>query len=387
MYISSNNNRLYAGVEPAYGTAAAITSANLIPAVSLKTTYRIQKPQRKDKTGTRTYTGDVSGSRSSTDFELTTYMCSWGDTTQPPPHGALIQAALGSGAQSWSGQTVSTISGTALTFTTAHGLAPGQAVCCGGEIRFVNAIISDTAVQLNAPFASTPASGVACTTTVTYAPAEELPSATIFDYWSPGTAVQRLVSGAAVNKLAVTINGDFHQFTFSGSAADLVDSSSYQSGQADLAVFPTEPAQSMISYSLVPGNLGEAWLGLAPWQALTVTSAQITLDNDLQLRNQEFGYEQARGISPGMRTVAATVTLFAQDDQGTTSLYQAARQRSPVSIMFQLGQQQGQLVGIYMKSVVPEVPSYDDSQRRLQWKFQNSRAQGGVNDEIFIAFA
>jgi hypothetical protein len=54
--------------------------------------------------------------------------------------------------------------------------------------------------------------------------------------------------------------------------------------------------------------------------------------------------------------------------------------------MIQLGQQQGQLFGIYMKSVVAEVPGFDDSDRRQQWQFQSSRAQGSVDDEIFVAF-
>jgi len=70
----------------------------------------------------------------------------------------------------------------------------------------------------------------------------------------------------------------------------------------------------------------------------------------------------------------------------TRSLYQAARQKSPVSVMIQLGQQQGQLFGIYMSGVVLEVPEFDDTDKRQQWQFQSCRAQGGIDDEIFVAF-
>ena len=63
--------------------------------------------------------------------------------------------------------------------------------------------------------------------TVCYSPATDLPSASIFDYWSPATAVQRILCGAAVNRLAIQVNGDYHQFEFSGSAQDLIDSSSF----------------------------------------------------------------------------------------------------------------------------------------------------------------
>ncbi|HZU28681.1 MAG TPA: hypothetical protein VFA04_24360 [Bryobacteraceae bacterium] len=386
-YISSNNNRLYVGVEPAYGIAASVSAANLTPLVSLSTSYKLQRPHRKDKTGTRTYMGEVSGVRRSVDFELRSYLCSWGDTTQAPPHGALVQAALGGTPLAWGGKPVASVNGSTVTFSSAHGLIPGQAVCWGGEIRFVSAIASESAVQINAPFTGAVAAGAAGSPTMTYMPAEELPSATMFDYWSPGTAVQRVVSGAAIGRMTIGVNGDFHDLTFRGSAADLVDSGSFEAGQAGLSELPAEPAPSMVTYSLVAGNLGQAWMGVIPWQAFTVTSAQITVDNDLELRDQEFGFTLARGISPGARTISATLSLFAQDDAGVTSLYQAARQRSPISIMLQLGQQQGQLMGIYLKSVVPEVPSYDDGQRRLQWKFQNSRAQGGANDELYIGFA
>jgi len=74
------------------------------------------------------------------------------------------------------------------------------------------------------------------------------------------------------------------------------------------------------------------------------------------------------------------------DDAATQALYQAARQRSPMPAMLQLGNQQGQMFGLYLQSVIPEVPEYDDSHVRLQWKFSDSRAQGTVDDEIYVAF-
>jgi hypothetical protein len=78
--------------------------------------------------------------------------------------------------------------------------------------------------------------------------------------------------------------------------------------------------------------------------------------------------------------------LYQQDNNATTGLYQAARQRSPISAMFQLGQQSGQLFGVYLKSIVPEVPEFDDSETRVQWKFHNCRAQGTADDEVVLAF-
>ena len=54
--------------------------------------------------------------------------------------------------------------------------------------------------------------------------------------------------------------------------------------------------------------------------------------------------------------------------------------------MLQLGQQDNQLFGAYLKSVVPDPPEFDDSETRLQWQFRGARAQGTVDDEIVVAF-
>jgi hypothetical protein len=104
------------------------------------------------------------------------------------------------------------------------------------------------------------------------------------------------------------------------------------------------------------------------------------------LRAQEFGVDLPLAISPGQRTVSLKFNIFQQDDAATAGLYQAARQQSPISVLIQLGQQQGQLFGLYMKSVVAQVPGFDDSGTRQQWQFQICRAQGSVDDEMFVAF-
>jgi hypothetical protein len=57
-----------------------------------------------------------------------------------------------------------------------------------------------------------------------------------------------------------------------------------------------------------------------------------------------------------------------------------------MSVMLQLGEQQGQLFGVYMQSVALQVPGFDDSQNRLQWRFQTCQALGLVNNEVFVAF-
>lgn len=386
-YILSNDNRFYVALEQSYGAAATISASNRIPAVKLTAKQQTEKVQRKDKTGSRTFAGNPSGLRTQTSFGLKTYMSNWADPSVLPPHGPLFQACLGGSPAQSAGGTVASASGlSTIAFTAPHGLAPGAAVSSGGEIRFVTVIVNSSTVQLNASFSVTPPTSSQTGPTATYQPSENLSSATLFDYWSPQTAVQRVLSGMAVDTLAIKVNGDFHEFDFNGQAQDLVDTASFESGQFGLSTFPAEPSVTAINYSIIPGHLGQVWLGSSPARFFTLTNADVTFANNLELRAREFGAMLPSVISPGQRTVSMNFSIFQMDDSATAALYQAARQRSPISIMMQLGQQQGELFGMYMKSVVAEVPAFDDSERRQQWQFQNCRAQGSVNDEIYFAF-
>lgn len=387
-YISSNNNRFYVAAEASYGNAAAVTAQNRIPAVKLMASQAVERRQRRDKTGTRTFPGDPSGYRWKTGYALSTYMASWANQTQAPPHGPLFQAGLGGGPLlSGGGATVTVSPGsTAVTFAAPHGLIPGQALTLGSEIRFVAAVANPTSLVVNAPFTGAVPGGLQTGATVTYQPATALQSVSIYDYWDPSGAVQRTLYGASVNKIRVKVNGDFHEFEFSGQAADLIDSSSFTAAQGGLTQYPVEPAVQPLNYSIVPGHLGQVWIGAIPNQFFTLTSAELTVDNGVDLRATEFGSMTARAIAPGERSVSLKLSLYQINDAQTRALYQAARQRSPVSVMLQLGQQPGELFGVYMTSLIPEVPEYDDKEVRLRWNFSDSRAQGVTNDEIYVAF-
>ncbi len=385
-YISSRENRFYTALEQLYGFAALVTEANRFPAVKLGARQQLQRVNRRDKTGSRTFGGLPYGIRKETNFDVTTYLTSWAAASEQPSYGPLFQAALGGEPLIFRGGTVESFSGRQLRLSGPHGLVSGQAISCGGELRFVTAVEDAQTVILSAPFTNDQQSGWPVDPAVTYVPATELPSVSIYDCWSPEDAVQRILTGAAVDRLKIEINGDFHEFTFSGVAQDLIDSTSFIAGQAGLPEFPLEPATSAFDYSVVPGNLGQAWLGNNPDQFFTLTSAEVVLDNDLDTRAREFGAEGPQCIVGGMRGVFLDFSVFERPNAETKGLYQAGRQRSPVSVMFQLGQQTSQLCGVYMPGMVPEVPEFDDDETRLEWHFRSCRAQGAVDDEIFIAF-
>lgn len=386
-YILSNSNRFYTALESSYGEVAEITATNRIPAVKLGVQQQLETGMRRDKTGSRTFPGMPVGGRLRTKFQLQTYLTSWQKTNAGPAYGPLFQSALGGTPAQYLGGTVaSATDGANLAFSAPHGLVLGQAIASANEIRFVAAIGSPTAVVLNAPFSTVPGSGAGMQSAVTYSPASNLPTVSLFDYWTPSTAVQRVLRGAAVDEMEVSVNGDFHEFKFTGLAQDVLDSSSFSSGAASLQSFPAEPAAGAFDYSIVPGNLGQAWLGTTASAFFTVTGASIGLKNNLETRSREFGSTLPLAIAPGRRDVSVSLELYSQDDSATESLYQAARQESPISVMFQLGNTSGQMTAVYLQSVIPTVPEFNDGQNRLQWKFRPSRAQGTVDNEIQVAF-
>jgi hypothetical protein len=383
-YISSNNERLYAALEPSYGMAAAVSSASRVPAVRFGVRQQAERVQRRDKTGSRTFRGLPTNLRRQTTFDLSAYLTSWNEE-ESPGTGVLLQGALGAPPRMFAGGTCAAGStATQLVLQAPHGLTPGQAVTVGGEIRFVAAAVSGTTVVLNQPLSAVPQTGTLVGATISYRPAEQLPSLNIFDYWSPHTALQRILVGAAVNRASIKVNGDFHELEFSGSARDVVDSAGFEGGTAGLTDFPAEPVGNY-EYAVVPGHLGQAWLGSVPTRFFTLTSAEVTIDNGLELRDREFGGGAGGCVSAGERTVSVEFSLYERDDEATIGLYQAARQRSPISVLLQLGQQAGQMLGVWMTGVIPEVPEFGDSETRVVWNFDVSRAQGTTNDEIFIA--
>jgi hypothetical protein len=386
-YILSNANRWYCLQEAGYGQVGAITAANRIPAVSLKVQHQRDRSVRRDKTGTRTWAGLPAAMRRQTSFEATSYMRDWADTSNLPPHGPMVEAAMGAPGLLWPGATTSTGSTqSAIYFISEHGLTPGQAIVYGGEIRFVAAVVTPQVVIVNAPFATAPPPGLPLSATATYSLSTQLPSVSLFDYHDPTDAVQRLLSGVGVDRFTISMNGDFHQMIFRGMAQDLVDSASFQSGEGGLTGFPQEPAPEAVDYGLVPGNLGQVWLGAIPNQMFTVTQASVEMRNHLALREKEYGSILPLALAPGAREVLLSLEFFAQDDFATNALYQAGRQQSPIGVMFQMGQTAGQLMGVYFRSVIPDVPQFEDSETRLKWQFNGTRAQGIADDEMVVAF-
>ena len=180
---------------------------------------------------------------------------------------------------------------------------------------------------------------------------------------------------------------DVHELVFSGLAADVLDSASGAFGSSGITAFPAEPSLAPFEYSIVDGQLGQVWLGSPLNRVFTLTEASIEINNHLLARDREFGTAYPAMIVPGPREILSSFTLFTQSDSATQALYTAAKARTPVSALLQLGQQKTQMMAVYLPNVVPEMPLFRDAEPYLLWEFKNSLGQGKSNDEAYIAFA
>ena len=263
-YISSNNNRWYCQLENSYGQVPGITSQNRFPAVQMSVQQKVLTPKRQDKTGTRTFPGALANMRKETTFDLTTYMSAW-INPGTPAYGPLFQATLGAVPLLFHGGTSANSTSLIIAFNAAHGLMIEQAITYLGEIRFVASIIDSMTILLNAPFSTTPPVGAPIGQTVTYLPSTELPSVSVFDFWTPSTSVQRVLCGCAIDQFGLQVNGAYQQFDFKGTAQDVLDSGSFIAGSGQLNTFPIEPTPiSTTPTTVIPGHLGASVVRCGP---------------------------------------------------------------------------------------------------------------------------
>jgi hypothetical protein len=385
--ISTSLNRFYTALEPSYGAVPAIDGNCAFRALTVDLEPVQQYLERQDKSGSRTFAGIVAGGRRSAKFDVEAYLMSGGIAGPPPGAGPLFEAACGDAPAAFGGGTAAAnCTPSRIVFTSPHGLGIGQAIGNNGELRFVVEVPDDNTVVVSPPFNSAPAASSAVTATVAYPLAGSLPSFSLFEYWDPPSAQQRILAGGAVNALEVRVQGDFHTVKCSGEGQDIIDSITFSAGQGGLAQFPAEPASRSYRGDPIAGHFGQVWLGAAPDRFQTLVSALLRLENSIALRNNEFGSAVPLGIAAGVRRVTFDFDLFQTDEAATQALYAAARNRSPVIAFLQLGVLPGHMFGAYMKSLVPQPPRTDARDPELKWSFSGARAAGTAEDELWIAF-
>ncbi len=384
-YISTRDSRYYAAIEPAFGQVAAVTAAERFSGLGLRVLQKWDEPQRRDKTGTRSYQGVAGRLRKRTWFEMRTYLYARESGDAKPRCGALIEGAMGAAPRVHTGGLpVVQVSGMTATFGAPHGLQPGDGIVLGSELRVVTACPDAQTAWLSAPL-----SGQAGSTTggaVSYGLALKPPSVSLYEYWTPETAVQRILNGCVVDEMSVELNGDFHELGFRGMAAGVIDSKTFEAQQGGLTSFPAEPAVAPLMEMPVPGHLGQAWVGTTAPPLETVAEARIRVRNHAELRWRDFGLTEPKCVVPGDREVTVDLEVYGDSSAACEALYASASRREPMPLMVQMGEIPGGISGIYIPNFVPAPPEFLDDEERLRWRLRGSVAQGTREDELYVVF-
>jgi hypothetical protein len=385
-YINATNERLYGAVEDEYGQAVTLSSADRLSFRSLRLTESTLRAARRDKTGSRTRFAPHPEVRTENRFELDCYFA--GRNPGSPWDGVtnLVEATLGGPRVSAGSLIVSTVSGNPQTlgFSVAHGLTRGQGLRFQGELRFVKEVPSSTSVVLSAPFSNGLQPGGVLGTTISIWPGDKPKPLTLGDYWNPSGVVDRVLAGCVVDEMTVALNSDFHGAQFRGTAREIASVTGFLPGSTGLSLFPAEPSQVSHAFQLVPGHVGRVFLGGTEFYLLDLT---LRFVNNADTATREFGQSVAACYSADLREVTVQFQLYASSDAAVEQLHVLSRLRQETDLMIQMGNQPGQLAGIYVPRFVPEIPEMRDTDARVAMNYPRSQAYGVTNDEITLAFA
>src|SRR5579859_7486170 len=131
-YISADLHRQFVALESSFGVVPAFTAAGAFPALTLDLELQQEYLERKDFTGSRSFSGVFAGGRRQGRFQTEAYLIPSANLAP------FFQAACGETPRTFAGgQVTAGSSASTLVFAAAHGLTVGQAVGYGGELRFV----------------------------------------------------------------------------------------------------------------------------------------------------------------------------------------------------------------------------------------------------------
>lgn len=384
-YISSFTNKVF--ILP--DATAPVGSSN-VPAIAPVTKLSVRSKRsntiRRDKTGFRSETTMVGKQREVVEVTMSGYGTGFSDATTSANLLLPFSSALCSDLASLAPLTVTASTANSITFAPDVQLAIGDAVAFNGEIRFISAKLTGNAYQLVAPFKTSPAAGETVSRCASLKPGAKNVSFGLLDSWDPGTAVQRMLSGVQAGTFDIAINNDFLEYTLKGYAIKVEDSVTTSGANATDFNGLRASANTAIA-APIAGYLGQAWIGDGPTRLCTLTQASVQIDNNIALRNDEFGCYEAKSIVLGKRSISIDLGIYQKDDTVTQEVFQKAVNNEPLSIMLQIGSTPGGMFGLYLPAVLFEPPQFDDSKERLIWKFTNGTVPGGSDDDIFLAFA
>jgi hypothetical protein len=263
---------------------------------------------------------------------------------------------------------------TACTLISATGLAVGDTIVvtvAAGARREITRIktLAGLAITYDALSAAPDVPGVVVSG-VNYVPASAHPgSLAIYKYHTAG-GYKQAVSGAIVNKFAISFDGSKEVgIQLGGPAADMIRGGSV----------PTLPVAHTTVGAPASGLVGNLYVDGV---AFLVINAEITGENNSELRNAELGTSVASGIinHADFRNIGVSVSFYLED----TNLIAKAESVTHAVLRLLVGNVSGKMVGAVLPDVEFEIPSLPTSGGPKIVTIEGIAYGPNGNDSIFL---
>lgn len=233
-------------------------------------------------------------------------------------------------------------------------------------------------------------------TSCTYTFNDNIPMVTIWSFRQPSTLDQRVLHSAVVQEATFNIGQDgAGTWSCQGEGVSLLTSNGFSSADAitrgGLSAFPTEPGSPVTNGNILAGftglvqvqepgaNVGsDGWDGntLSPGTAQTIAvirTANIRVQTQNMLVKDTFGSYYPTLTEGGERTVSTSFSLYDSDDTSTENIKQASYDKTPVTIVYQLGTVAGNIWTFTLSNVQLATYELNDQQLRFSMDVGESR--------------
>jgi len=383
--------RLYAGLHTAYGDTPVPASADAVRHIQFLTSHdptsKRNSPEKKSSPGQVVrFTGrETAGLR-----QLTCLVRPSGTLNTLPEASEIFEAAFGSKSNITLSTTVTAGTGAVggATLASATGIVAGTTfvliTCPDGRKRARRILTSPGGGVVtwapNLPAGQSPADSAAVKAGLTY----RLTTPNALSLWfahyllktdNTTAGLQRLLRGVTLDRFSLAFDANEEpQFTASGP------------GQTQLTggSVPTKPG----AFTTVGGNppsgiVGEGYIGNDLYD---FTKLGIELVNNTIVRNDEYGYSQARdAYRRGRLDVSVALDAFAEDE---SKIYDPAEAGTPnLAVFVQTGLTEGNIIVVAAPQVEYKVPDTDDPDEEVNWPFKGMALESAddANDQLFFA--
>jgi hypothetical protein len=220
------------------------------------------------------------------------------------------------------------------------------------------------------------------------------PSLTIWDYWTPTNATQKVSIGSVVNQLSIDATGQDPIIELSGPSLWVLTTDEFPDADAialgGLSSFPANPSAPVTNGNMVSLQDGSATLDGDVLTEIRSFRLNAAFNREIP---QDTKFSGKYGGAPAQDRRDVTFDLNVYDKAGDadfTSLKNKAIRKIAVDVVLVMGIAASHTVTITLKNVLLGTPTTDDGQRRKAINFAGCRAHassGTAKDELKIKWS